>query len=102
MPRSKRRALEREGYVEGIDDPAPSVVSITTTLAGLAVTMFLQLVTDFMGDAGGVSRLNFDMLVGTVRRGTSDITPSCVCTKVRGFGHLESLPTQNSLAFLDQ
>jgi hypothetical protein len=28
------------------------VVSITTALAGMAVTMFLQLVTDFMGARG--------------------------------------------------
>ncbi len=102
MPRSTRRTLEREGYVEGIDEATPSVVSITTTLAGLAATLFLQLVTDFMGDRGGVSRLNFDMLEGTVRRGISDIAHACICTKVRGFGDLRGLPTQDNLAFVDQ
>jgi hypothetical protein len=102
MPRSKRNELQRLGYVEGIHGVAPAVVSLTTTVAGLAVNLFLQLLTDFMLEAGDVSRLNFDLLTGTVRRGTTAIADNCICAKVRGYGQLKSLPTQDNLEFLSQ
>lgn len=101
MPRSKRRRLEAEGYVEGVDDKAPSVISITTALSGLAVTQFLQIVTDFMGPSGAVSRLRYDILSGTVRRGTAATAPNCVCQRIRGFGDLRPLSTQPDLSFLE-
>jgi hypothetical protein len=43
-----------------------------------------------------------DVLDGTVRRGTSDVDPRCVCRKVRGYGDLRPLPTQDDLTFLGQ
>jgi len=93
LPRHKRRALHGEGYVEDIDTPAPSVISVTTTLSGLAVTAFLQLATDFMGASGAVSRLRYDVMEGTVRRGTTAVQPECVCQKAKAFGDLRELPT---------
>ena len=101
MPRSSRKALEREGYVEGLDTPAPSIVSVTTALAGMAVTLFLQLVTGFMGEQGEVARLNYDIMEGTVRRGRALIPDECLCKKVRGFGDLKALPVLNDLGFLE-
>lgn len=92
MPHKDRDALEREGYVEGFDT-APSVVSVTTSISGLAVTQFLQLLTDFMGPAGEIARLNYSIMDGTVRRGVSTILDDCICTKVRAFGDLRRLPT---------
>lgn len=91
LPPEQRTALHREGYVEGIDTPAPSVISLTTTVSGLAVTLGLQLLTDFMGDDGAVARLNHDLLTATVSRGTSTILPKCICTTVRGYGDLKTL-----------
>jgi hypothetical protein len=102
MPRSARRALEQEGYVEGIDTPAPSVVSVNTALSGLAVTLFLQLVTDFMGPGGDMARLNYNVMDGTVARGRTAIANECVCKKVRGFGDLKTLPTLRDLSFLEK
>jgi hypothetical protein len=101
MPRSKRRALEADGYVEGVDGGTPSVVSITTALSSLAVTQFLQIMTDFMGSSGAVSRLRYDILSGTVRRGKAAIAANCVCQRVRAFGDLRLLSTQPDLSFLD-
>jgi hypothetical protein len=93
MPLKDRAALIKEGYVQDIDTPAPSVISINTTLSGMAVTAFLQLMTDFMGENGNISRLNYQIMEGTVRRGITDIADPCICRKVRGYGDLKSLFT---------
>ncbi len=93
MPRAMRQPLEAEGYVEGVDTTAPSVVSMTTTVSGLGVTLFLHLVTGFMGHSASIVRLNYDVLEGTIRRGTTLIADKCVCRNVRGFGDLKDLPT---------
>jgi molybdopterin/thiamine biosynthesis adenylyltransferase len=93
MPKSDRHFLELEGYVQGIDTPAPSVISFTTTLSGMAVSLFLQLVTDFMGSGGDIARLNHDIMDGTVRRGKASIANECICKKTLGFGDLKALST---------
>lgn len=92
MPMRDRLALGREGYVEGLDEPAPSVVSMTTTISGTGVTIFLQLVTNFMGAGGDIARLNFNLMDGTVRRGRATLMNECVCKKALGFGDLKPLP----------
>lgn len=93
MPTDARRDLQREGYVEGVADAAPSVISLTTTLSGLAITVFLQLLTNFAGNLGNVSRLNYDALAFTLRRGSGQVLPDCVCVKVRAFGDLRGRGT---------
>jgi molybdopterin-synthase adenylyltransferase len=93
MSAEDREALAEEGYVEDVDSPTPSVVSLTTTVAGMAVTTFLQLLTDFMGAAGEVQRLNYNPLDGTVRRGATPVAEQCVCTRHRGRGDLAPLLT---------
>lgn len=102
LPRSLRRGLEREGYVEGLDDPAPSVVSMTTAVSAMSVSLFLQLLTDFMGEDGDIARLNYNVLDGTVRRGRAQTLGRCVCRSVRGFGDLRNLPTLDDLSFLNK
>ncbi len=101
MPQRDREARAQEGYVQGINAPAPSVISMTTALSGMAVSLFLQLVTDFMGDAGEVSRLNYDVLQGTVRRGTTTVADTCACRTFRGLGDLKPLPTISDRRLLD-
>lgn len=97
LPPSERIARHGEGYVEDVDSPTPSVVSINATLSGLSVTLFLQLVTDFAGPRGAVSRLRYDVLNSTVRRGTTSIQPGCVCQQRKGYGDLRPLSTVPSL-----
>jgi hypothetical protein len=101
-PRSKRRELQREGYIQDVDTKAPSVISITTAVAGMGVSMFNQLITDFMGNTGNVSRLNYNVLDGTVRRGTTMISNDCICKQVRGFGILKTIPTLKDLSYLEE
>lgn len=92
LPPHERDALLREGYVENINDSAPSVVSLTTTISGLAVTVFLQIMTDFMGTAGDLSCIQYDILRGEVRRGTRGESLKCICQIVKGYGDLKLLP----------
>jgi hypothetical protein len=82
--------------VEDIDTPAPSVISITTTLAGLAVSQFLQLVTDFMGERGDICKLRYNIIDATVRRGQAVVRKDCLCAKAKGYGDLRPLQTLNN------
>ena len=92
LPIDERVALQKEGYLGDIDEPAPSVISLTTTVASLAVTWFIQLATDFAGSHAEYSRQNYDFVSGTVRRGIITPDPGCICARVRGRGDLEPLP----------
>ncbi|MBI1280136.1 MAG: hypothetical protein GC179_18550 [Anaerolineaceae bacterium] len=93
MPKADRRDRLKEGYVENIDTTQPSVISINTTVAGLAVTQFLQLLTGFQGNFGDVERLNYNVLESRVTRGKTQIDTSCICKKVKGKGDLHHLNT---------
>lgn len=93
LPLEERRYLLQEGYVEDIDSKTPSVISFTTSVASSAVSMFVHLITNFMGDAGEISRICYDFLTGLSSRGTTDIDKKCICQKVKGFGDLATLPT---------
>lgn len=93
LPKQERKNRLREGYAQNIDSAAPSVISLTSTVASHAVTAFLQLMTDFMGPAGDIARLNHNIMEGTISRGISDIKGNCICKKVRGYGDLLALPT---------
>lgn len=46
---SDRDRLAAEGYVRGLDAPAPAVVPFTTAVASLGVAELLQRLTGFMG-----------------------------------------------------
>jgi molybdopterin-synthase adenylyltransferase len=97
MPPAYRAALAAEAYVEGIDTKAPSVITINTTISGQGTTLFLQMLTDFMGEAGNVARINYDALTGTMRRGRATVANPCVCRKVKGFGDLRPLSVVDEL-----
>ncbi|MCH7950128.1 MAG: ThiF family adenylyltransferase, partial [Candidatus Dadabacteria bacterium] len=98
MPEDDRLRMQREGYVRGINTPAPSVICFTTALSGMAVSLFIQLITNFMGDAwGNIARINYNIMKGTVRRGQATIKNPCVCQKFKGYGDLKNLPTQDKL-----
>lgn len=92
LPADARRELEAEGYLRGLPEAAPSVVTITTAVAGLAGTIFLQLVTDFMQEAGEISRINYFPLEGLAARGRVPVKTPCLCSKVKARGDLDSLP----------
>ncbi len=93
LPVNERKARLREGYVDDIDTNAPSVISLTTTVSGHATTAFLQLLTDFMREAGDISRLNYYIMESVVSRGSIIIDPDCICGKVKWYGDMKGIPS---------
>lgn len=91
MPAESRKGLLQEGYVEDIDIPTPSVISFTSNMASMAISTFLHMITNFMGEGGDISRINADFLTSETRRGRTQISPKCICQKVKGFGDLAPL-----------
>lgn len=93
LPPSERDNLIREGYVQGINSHAPSVVSLTTAVSGIAVTQFIQFLTDFMGSNGDISSLKYNIMEGVVRRGTALVNKDCCCQAFKGYGDMKPLFT---------
>ena len=100
MLKKERNKLLAEGYVKGVGTRAPSVISFTSMMASLAATIFLQMVTDFMGEKGEVSYLRYDVMEGDVRRGTVEPLNDCICKKVKAFGDFKSLSTYKKSDFI--
>ncbi len=94
LPVEDRQKLAAEGYVRGLDERDPSVISLNTVVSGLAVTEFLDLVTGFMGRGGTSPQLVYQMLTNTVTRAAYSQDPLCDCAtgRVRAVGDLSSLP----------
>lgn len=65
MPESERSALAREGYVQGLADPAPAVISLNTTVASMGVTAALNMFVLLTGSPGPVTQI-YDASAGTV------------------------------------
>jgi molybdopterin/thiamine biosynthesis adenylyltransferase len=72
-----------QGYVSGVDVPSPSVVSLNGTVASVAVTEFLALVTGFRPAR---TYTFYDMLEQRMvpRRVKPD--PKCIACSVKGLG----------------
>ncbi len=65
MPAAERVALQREGYVMGVDEPAPAVVSINTVVAGLGATAGINLFVRLTGGVQPVDQI-YDARSGSV------------------------------------
>lgn len=77
-------------YVQGVHEPQPAVISINSTMASLAVTMFLGAVTPI----GSAARFQlYDGLRGTVRPTVAARVPHCiVCSGAGAFATGLSTP----------
>lgn len=83
-----REQREAEGYIDGADVPAPSVMPFNTTLAGAAVIELLRLAAGFASDAPGPNRLGFSFSGGTCKRVGVDAREGClVCGTPTEVGH---------------
>jgi hypothetical protein len=89
----ERHRQAAEGYVQGLDEMTPSVVSLNTVVAGLAVTELLKLVTGW-GDVA--SQLTYNALDGTTRHVAYTPSPACWCQNpaVRAAGDAAALPVR--------
>lgn len=72
------------GYLRGLDEPAPAVVSINGTIASIAVTEFLARVTGFAGPEPRASQLMYRLSDGVVRRTLTAPGEGCPTCSVSG------------------
>lgn len=92
LPTAERDKLLKEKYVQGIQK-ASSVISLTSMIASMAVTLFLQMVTDFMGKDGDITYLRHDIMLGTISKCNAPLKDGCICQKVKGKGDFTPLHT---------
>jgi molybdopterin-synthase adenylyltransferase len=89
-PAAVRRELQTpvqraaDPYITGHNEPQPAVISLNSTMASLAVTMFMTAFTSVPGEA----RLQYyNGITGVVRAATLRADPSCVvCSRSGALG----------------
>lgn len=79
-----RNAREEKGYVAGIDDDAPSVVSLTTMAASMAVFLFKDAI--FSMSKPGACMVMADMSTLTAQALSPRARRGCVCSMRMGRG----------------
>jgi hypothetical protein len=57
--------LAVEGYIQGVDGPAPSVISLNSTVSSLAVTAALNMAVNLTGGGNVVDQI-YDAKTGSV------------------------------------
>ncbi len=72
---------QADPYILGDHEPAPAVISLNSTIASLATTMFLNAT---IGMPGNARFLNYDAITGTVRPATCTPHASCIVCSPRG------------------
>jgi molybdopterin-synthase adenylyltransferase len=92
MPPDERAKLQREGYIMGIEEPAPAIVTINTVVAGLGATAGLNLFLSLTGKAQPADQI-YDATSGAVFPVADRHEQGCdVCdetTGVKGLGDLQ-------------
>jgi hypothetical protein len=94
MNEKERNRLAKEGYVRGLDERAPAVISLNSTLAGMAVTMMLSSISGFSVVPRDASEQVYDMIEGIVFR--SEVLPDegcliCGDNGLKGLGILQQV-----------
>jgi molybdopterin/thiamine biosynthesis adenylyltransferase/proteasome lid subunit RPN8/RPN11 len=72
---------QKDPYISGGVEPAPAVISLNSTVASLAITMFLNTTVNVPGAA---RFLNYDAINGVVRPAVCPAHPSCIVCSHRG------------------
>jgi molybdopterin/thiamine biosynthesis adenylyltransferase len=72
---------QADPYILGQQEPAPSIISLNTTVASLSVTMFIDSV---LGIPGNARFIIYDAITGTTRPAFCTPHPSCIVCSVRG------------------
>ena len=77
----------KEGYILGGGDPEPAFISMTTSVATLAMEELLQLMTGFRGDDGVVTQRLRRFQVPEDRRAGAKKDPDCpICSETDCWG----------------
>ena len=96
MGPEEREKLAKDGYVRGLDVPAPAVISFNGQVSSASVSEFLAYITGYAGESAPAPRRVFDLISGTVRRATVSPRKECLCAEdgVKGMGDAEKLPVR--------
>lgn len=95
LPEATRRASTERGYIHGLDEPAPAVVSVNGVIASLGVTELLARITGFAGDSPRANVLMYRLTDGVVRRSgatSRQACPTCSSAGVVGTGQIGAPP----------
>lgn len=68
LPEEEREKEIQEGYIDGADEPQPSVIAFNTMVAGAGVIEALRLLTGFAVGVVPPARLSFSFLESVVKR----------------------------------
>jgi molybdopterin/thiamine biosynthesis adenylyltransferase len=83
-------------YIVGAREPAPSVISLNSTMASVAVTMFLSVV---VGIPAKARLVNYNAVTGTMRPGAIHPHPECyVCSPTGALARGNEWPLPARLA----
>jgi molybdopterin/thiamine biosynthesis adenylyltransferase len=91
LPAEEREKLAREGYVQGAPDPAPAVISLNSTIAGMAVTAGLSMFVNLSGAPPAIDQI-FDATRGVLFSVIPRHEPTCdICSAsgLKGLGDLQ-------------
>jgi hypothetical protein len=95
LPPELAEAERGRGYITGIDEPAPAVVSINGVIASVAVTELLARWTGFAGSSSRADLLLYRLGDGSLRRISpqrSAECPTCGRDGLAGAGDLAAPP----------
>jgi molybdopterin/thiamine biosynthesis adenylyltransferase len=84
LPDSIAAAELERGYISGLDEPAPAVVSINGAIASLGVTELLARLTGFAGSGPRAGLLLYRLADGVVRRTSPKPKPGCPTCSITG------------------
>ena len=90
--RDMMSAFERQAdpYIQGVHEPAPSVISINGTVVSLAVTMLLGVMTDVPMEA---RHLIYNAKAASLRAVHADAKDDCfICSRTGSFARGDSRP----------
>lgn len=87
LPASERAS--RGSYVQGLDTKAPMVIPFTTLAASMAMSRFLQIVTDYVGEQSEGESQRYFIMENEISHCTTSISKDpCICKKGRAMGDL--------------
>jgi molybdopterin/thiamine biosynthesis adenylyltransferase len=84
--------LRREGYIPELEDPAPAVISFTTTVAASGITELLHRLTGFLGSERTSSEVLHLLDSTRVRTNDRPGTADCFCGDPTRWGRGDSSP----------
>jgi molybdopterin/thiamine biosynthesis adenylyltransferase len=88
----RAQALEKEGYIPELGEPAPAVIPFTTTVAASAIQEFLHRLTGYMGPDRNSSEVLHLFDSTMVRRNSKPSRPECFCGDRTFWGRGDTRP----------